>query len=131
MRSSVLQKLRLLALPQLSVSDELPFQESGVPRYTKNPRVIYVGETQTANDNLIRTLDRSVEITQETVSVTIYFSTDAKNPISTYETAVNSLRGLRTSIQLDGANSREVAVNTSYDEDLLITEVEYTLTRIT
>lgn len=130
MRDSVIAKIKGLSLNGISVSQELPYDESGVARYTKNPKTIYVDNAQKSESNIIQTLDLSVNLNQQTTSVSIYFTTDAKNPLYQYDTLVSSLRNLKNTIQLDGATQREVAVNTSFEDDLLITQMEYTLTRL-
>lgn len=130
MRSSVVDKIKGLSITGITVSQELPYDESGVARYTKNPKTIYVDREQRDESNIIQTLDASVNLNQQTTSVSIYFTTDAKNPLYQYDNVINSLRGLKDTIVLDGAHTREVAVSTSYEDDLLITQMDYRLTRL-
>ena len=71
----------------------------------------------------------NIETTTE--SVTVYFTVDAKNVPANYETAISSMKGIKDTVTSNGATQRTVAVSTSYTNDLLINELEYTFTRIT
>lgn len=130
MRQSVLEKLRVSSLMPLSVSSELPFNESGVPLYIKNPKTIYVDETQTETAPLISTMD-ALSINILTKSVKIYFATDAKRILPNSETIETTLYNLKNSIEFPGSISRNAAVSKTYEDDLLVTEIEYSISRLT
>jgi hypothetical protein len=130
MRQQVIDKLKGLALTSYSVTEELPFDESDNPLYIKNPKRIYIDNTQTAQEPLIVALD-GLNIETTTESVTVYFTVDAKNVPANYETAISSMKGIKDTVTSNGATQRTVAVSTSYTNDLLINELEYTFTRIT
>lgn len=129
MRSSILSLLPGLNLGGFSVSQELPFSATGVELYLKNPRVLYVDREQTETIPLFATLDaHSISTTIQ--SVTVYFSTDAKNAPPQLDTIITGLRSIKDTISSPGANQRTVQVRTRYEGDLLVNEVEYRFTRV-
>lgn len=129
MRTQVIDKVKALAPTGFKIASELPFEETGTELYSKNPKTIYIDNAVTEDVPIVQTL-QGVTISNTTTSVTIFFTTDAKNVPASYETLVNNLRGLKDTIEHTGANARESFVRTSYIGDLLLTEVEYRLTRI-
>ncbi len=130
MRQQLLDKIQALAVNSLNVSNELPYEESGTPRYIKNPRTIYVDRDSIDSSPLIVTLDRSVGLSTETTSVSVFFTTDAKNPPNSLESTIQSLRGLKDTVDSAGSATRECLVSTDYVGDLLVTELEYRLTKL-
>lgn len=129
MRTAVINSIKGLALTGYSNTDELPFDDSGTALYLKNPKTVYVDRESTTTEPLIPTLD-SADIRQTTTTVTAYFTVDAKNPPANYESTVDSLRLIKSSIDHPGANRRDAVVSTSYAGDLLVTQVEYNFTRV-
>ena len=129
MRDSVINSIKGLALTGYNVSVELPFDDGGAEMYLRNPKTVYVDTVQTERTPLISTLD-GVDISTTTKSTTAYFTIDAKNPPLNYDSTIASLESVKNAIELDGANRREAFVTTSYNGDLLVTQVEYTLTRV-
>lgn len=128
MRDSVLTKLKTTSLGGFSVSNELPYSESGGDLYLKNPKTLYVDRERTETVPLVITLD-GLDISTTTTSVTIYFSTDAKNAPSHLDTLITNIKGIKNTIDHPGANQRDVNVRTSYEGDLLINEVEFRFTK--
>lgn len=129
MREQVIDAIKGLALTGYNVVTEVPYDDSGNPLFLKNPKRIYVDNTQTAQEPLILALN-GLSINNTTTSVTVYFTVDAKNVPASYETTISSLKSIKDTIVFDGAVQRNIAVATSYAGDLLISEVEYTFTRI-
>lgn len=128
MRDSVLTKLKTISLGGFSVSNELPYSESGGELYLKNPKTLYVSRETTDTIPLVITLD-GADISTTTTSVVVYFSTDAKNSPSHLDTLLTNIKGLKYSIDHPGANQRDVNVRTSFAGDLLINEVEFRFTK--
>ena len=95
----------------------------------KNPKTIYIDNLQVEQEPLIVALN-AFSINNEINIVRVYFTTDAKNPVNNYEKLVDQLRGLKDSIELSGATTREALVSTEYAGDLLITELEYRITKL-
>tara|TARA_B110000285_G_C14948442_1_gene525508 strand:- start:153 stop:545 length:393 start_codon:yes stop_codon:yes gene_type:complete len=129
MRTQVIDKIKALALNGIKLSNELPFEESGVAQHIKNPKTIYVDSTQFDTVPVIQTLS-GLNITNTTTSVSVYLAVDAKQPLAQLDNIIQSLRGLKNTIVLDGTHTRESTVSQNYDNDLLIVNVEYNLTRI-
>lgn len=129
MRTQVIDKIKALALNGVSLSSELPFEESGVAQHIKNPKTIYVDRTQFESVPIVQALN-GLNINNTTTTVSVYLAVDAKNPLVQLDSIVQSLRGIEDSIELDGTHTRESTVSTDYEDDLLVVNVEYNLTRI-
>lgn len=129
MRAETIAYLQSQNLGGMTLSQDLPFDDSGVPLYLKNVRTVYVDQKQIANAPIVQTLG-GVNINNEETSVIVYFALDAKNLITTYGTVVETIKAVKDSISLDGVHTRVAAVDTEYENDLLITQITITLTRI-
>lgn len=130
MRDSILDLLYTVPLGQFRVSRELPFDETGVALYSKNPRTIYVDYETEQSLPLFVTLN-SADINTTTSSVAVYFTTDAKKTPPNLRELINGIKGLKTQISAPGANRREVIHNIDYDGDMMTVTVEFRFTRIT
>ena len=129
MRAQVIDKIKALALNGVSLSNELPYSESDVAQYIKNPKTIYVDRTQYESVPIVQALN-GLNINNTTTTVSVYLAVDAKNPLVQLDSIIQSLRDLEDTIVLDGAHTRESTVSTDYEDDLLVVNVEYNLTRI-
>jgi len=129
MRTQVVDSIKSLALNGISLSNELPYDESGSAIYIKNPKTLYVDRTQYESVPIIQTLN-GLNINNTTTTVTVYLAVDAKNPLTQLDSIINSLRGIENTLVLEGTHTRESTVSTDYENDLLIVNVEYRLTRI-
>jgi hypothetical protein len=129
MRTQVIDKIKSLALNGINVTSELPFNESGNAIYLKNPKTLYVDRTQFESVPIVQTLN-GLNISNTTTSVTVYLAVDAKNPQAQLDTIIEGLRGIRDTIVLEGAHTRDCTVSTSYQNDILIVTVDYRLIRI-
>ena len=130
MRASVIDYLQSLSLGSFIVSSELPFSESGVPLYIKNLKKIYVDVDQSTSESLIRTLS-GVNITRDTVAVTVYLANDAKSLTPNYDEVVGLIRAAKDILPTAGFSSREVDVQTSFEADKLITQIELRYIKLT
>lgn len=130
MRNQVLTAIRSASLQAVNISSELPFTDSGTSVYTRNPKTLYVGETNSTTEPLLETLD-GTSISNTTTSVTVYFTTDAKNVQPWYETNIDTLKGLLPDIDMPGSTARDVQLTTEFEGDLLLTEIEYRITKLT
>ena len=129
MRSDVLTYLKTQNLGSLSVSNDLPFDDSGAPLYLKNVKKVYVTSDQVSTDPVIQTLG-GVNISNEATSVTIYFTVDAKTLITNYDTIVSTLRNVKDNVNIQGVHTRNAEVVTEFVDDLLVTSITITLTKI-
>jgi hypothetical protein len=107
----------------------LPYQEGDTGLFVKNPKTIYVDSAEVDLIPLFDTLDGQNFNLEQSI-VRIYFTTDAKKPIANYDQVLNQLRSLKNSIEYPGATRRETTVSTSYEGDLLVTELVYRLTKL-
>lgn len=130
MRQELLDYIKGLNLTSLAVSNDLPFADGGVPLYLKNARTVYVDRPQVTSDPFIQTLG-GVTIANETTSIAVYFTLDAKQLISNYETIITSLKAGKDITTISGVNRRECDISTEYEGDLLITTLEFRYIKIT
>lgn len=129
MRDEIRTYIGTLNLGGFLLSQEVPWSENGNPLYLKNPKRIYVDVTQTETDPFIQTLN-GLTFSNETTVVRLYFSTDAKQIPSNYETVVSELKKGKDITTIQGVNRRECVVNTSFENDMLVTELEYRFTKL-
>lgn len=129
MRTRVLDYLQTIALGSYRLSRELPRSESGVALFIKNPKTIYVDESQRESTVLLRTLDGQ-NINVETERLEAVFSNDAKNAPYNYAELVESITQAKNIYSEGGFISRESVLSTNIEDDLLITRVEIAFTKI-
>lgn len=129
MRTEILDYLKSLKLKNFNISDELPFSNSGTALYLKNIKRIYVDIEQVTNEPFLN-LFGNFSIDSEVHSVRLYFSTDAKQLPSDYSTVVSDIRAGKAITTLDNFYRREVLSQTSFENDLMITEFEFRFTKI-
>lgn len=130
MRQELLDYFGTQNLGSFILSQELPYDSSGTALYVKNPKRIYVDRSQITTDPIILTLN-GVNISNEIASVRVYFSSDAKQLPPSYDDALTSLRAGKDASNIQGYQRRECLVSTSYQEDLLVTELEFRFTKLT
>lgn len=129
MRSDVLAYLKTVNLGSLSITNDLPFDDSDTPLYLKNAKKVYVDAEQVSSEPVVQTLG-GVNISNESTSVSIYFTVDAKTLITNYDTIVSTLRSVKDNVNIDGVHTRVSDVSTEYVNDLLVTQTTITLTKI-
>jgi len=130
MRTELVEYLDGENLGGYVLSRELPWSSSGQPLYVKNAKKIYVDKTNYTTDPLITTLDgRSIANT--IYSVRLYFSNDAKQLPPSYDELIEVLRTAKDASTITGVQRRDVIIETSFQEDLMITELEYRFTKLT
>lgn len=129
MRQQLIDYIGSQNLGGFILSQELPFSSSGTALYIKNAKRIYVDRTQFSNEPLIVTFD-GVQVDSEIASVRVYFASDAKQIPPNYDSAVTSLRAAKDVATITGVTRRECIISTTFEEDLLITELEFRFTTI-
>ena len=130
MRTELIEYLQGQNLGAFVLSQELPWSSSGVALYTKNAKKIYVDKTQYSTDPLIATLD-GLNITNTIHTVRLYFSNDAKQLPPSYDDLITTLRAAKDASTITGVTRRDVVVTSDFEEDLLVTELEYRFTKLT
>jgi len=129
MRQELVDYIGTQNLGAFILSQELPYSSSGVPLYIKNVKRIYVDRTQFSNEPLIVTLD-GTQVDSEIASVRVYFASDAKQLPPNYDTVVTSLRAGKDTATITGVTRRDCVISTTFEEDLLVTELEFRFTTI-
>ena len=129
MRQEVLDYIQSLDLGSYTVSNELPWEESGTTLYTKNLKKIYVDIDQFEVDPLIVTFS-GLNINNEVTVIRIFFANDAKNIPPTYSDVVAGLKSAKDIEVTQGFNRREALVSTTIEADRLVTEVELRFTKL-
>lgn len=129
MRQEVLDYITGLALGGYLLSEESPWRDNAIPLYIKNLKKIYVDNVEYLSEPLIATLG-TLSINQQTQSTRIYFANDAKTVPSNYDTLVQDLILAKNIDIADGTNRREATVAVSYENDVMVTEIEIRFTKI-
>jgi hypothetical protein len=129
MRQELIDYIGTQNLGGFILSNELPYSSSGVPLYVKNAKRIYVDRTEYSNEPLIVTLD-GTQVDSEIASVRVYFASDAKQLPPNYDTVVTALRAAKDTSTITGVSRRECIISTTFEEDLLVTELEFRFTTI-
>lgn len=130
MRAELLSYLQDLRLKTLNVSEELPFSNSGISMFLKNPKRIYLDLEQISTEPFIA-LFGSFNIDSEVHSVRLYFSTDAKQLPSDYSSIIAQIRAGKNVTTAERYHRREVTNQTTFENDLMITEFEFRFTKLT
>jgi hypothetical protein len=129
MRQELIDYIGTQNLGGFILSNELPYSSSGTPLYQKNAKRIYVDRTEYSNQPLITTLD-GTQVDSEIASVRVYFASDAKQLPPNYDTVITSLRAGKDTSTITGVTRRDCTISTSFEEDLLITQLEFRFTTI-
>jgi hypothetical protein len=129
MRSEILTYLQGADLGTIKVSSEFPYSNSGLELYYKNPKYVYVGEENKEIKTIVATMD-GLNIDEQVDSLFVYLATDAKSIPSDYDKALEAIRNARyLPISLDYINTQSI-VKTQYNNDLMLTEVEFVFSKI-
>jgi len=123
MREQVIDYIQGLNLGTFALSTQAPYDENNQPLYIKNPKKIYVDYPQSDTEPFIQTLN-GTSISNETTSVNVYLSTDAKLIPSNYESVITQIKTAKDLTTIEGINRREVQVSSEFESDLLVTTVE-------
>jgi hypothetical protein len=129
MRQEVLDYINSLALGGYLLSQEVPWSDNAIPLYIKNLKKIYVDNVEYLSEPLIATLG-TLSINQQTRTIRIYFANDAKTVPSNYDTLVEDLITVKDIDLNDGTNRREADVSVSYENDVMVTEIEIRFTKL-
>jgi len=77
-------------LTQFAVSQELPWEQNGMPLHRKNMKKIYVDRTTQVQNTIIPTLD-NVNVLINDLTCLAYVCVDAKNPPSQLDNLINNI----------------------------------------
>lgn len=123
MRSLVLDYLNANKVTGFTVTNALPYSASGQPLYLNNFKSIYVDQPQTSQEPLIDVLN-GAGIVNETTTIRVYVTTDAKQLPANYDALVSSIKNARLDSDIAGVTQRATAVSTEYQSDALVTQFD-------
>ncbi len=129
MRDLIVDYIESLDIGTYKLSSEQPWSESDTPLYVKNLKTLYVATDQTETETLLATLDGS-NIQSKIVTVTLYFSNDAKSLPHNYASLLNQLLEINDIEDIETNWNRKVANTSSFEGDILITQVDYIFTKL-
>jgi hypothetical protein len=98
--------------------------------YLKNLKKVYVSQDSVEIVPLFATLD-GLDIPSEVTTVTVYLACDAKQTPPNLDQVIAAVRTAKNITTISGVNRRECNVISSYDNDLLVTELEFKFTKLT
>lgn len=113
-------------LTQFSVSQELPWSQSGQPLYLKNKKVVYVDRPRLEQNTLIGLVGPGADVYQNDLIAEAFLAVDAKNPPSQLDSEIAQILAARdlTGIVNFGTESDYVV---DIQEDVLIYTFEFRL----
>lgn len=130
MRTEILDYLQSQNLGTITVSREYPWSENGVPMYLKNLKKVYAEAEQVENTPLITALDGTY-VPSEVTTVTVFIACDAKQTPPNLDQIIASIRTAKDITTIEGVFRRECSVSTSYENDVLVTQLDFRFTKIT
>jgi hypothetical protein len=130
MRTEILDYLQSQNLGLFTVTREQPWTENDIPLYLKNLKKVYVSQDSVEIVPLFATLD-GLDIPSEVTTVTVYLACDAKQTPPNLDQVIAAVKTAKNITTITGVNRRECSVVSSYDNDLLITELEFKFTKLT
>jgi hypothetical protein len=130
MRTAIYDHIDSVSKGSFTLTNELPWDSSGIALYLKNPKRIYVNVDQVTEELVYATLNGHC-INNEITTVSVYFACDAKQLPSNYETLVSGIREAKNSTDITGVSRRECDVTTTFEADMLLTEFEFRFINIT
>lgn len=130
MREDVLDYIQGSNLGTYKLSRSVPRDESGAPLFIKNPKTIYVDNENKTVNQLFPSFNGPT-ISTELTTLLIVFSNDTKIIPNNYNELVGILVAAKDVKPLAGIITRDVTVSTAIDDDLQITTVEITYSKIT
>jgi hypothetical protein len=129
MRDEILNYLRSQNLGVITVTQELPWSENGQELYLKNLKKVYVDRDNVEVVPLVATLD-AVKISTEVTTVSVYLGCDAKVLPPNLDQAIAVMRLAKDITTIDGVNRRDCDVTTSFEGDVLLTQLDFRFTKL-
>lgn len=129
MRKQILDYVKKQNLGSFKVDEALPRTESGEALFIKNPRRIYVDNPQIEDTPILSALN-GLNIYNSTIRVAVIFATDSKVLSANYNELVDQLLKAKEIDPELGFNTRSADISSEYVNDLLITEIEFSYTKL-
>lgn len=129
MRTEVLDYLKSIKFATYAVSEELPFNNSGVQMYLKNAKRIYVDEDQYSVEEFMPVMN-GYNVDAHVTTVRVFFSNDSKQLPKDYTQTVGYVRALKDLPEFREYFRRSVDILTEHDQDLMVTSFEFRFTKL-
>lgn len=130
MRQRVIDYIKSSKLGTYKLSDQIPREEGGASIILKNPKTIYVDQEQRSINQVFQTFSGpNLHIDQ--LTLVISFANDTKKVPLNYSELVGILVLAKDLYADGGFTNRDVSVNTEIIDDLQVTTVELSYTKIT
>ena len=129
MRTEIYDYIDGLSKTGFTLSSALPWTADGVALYQKNFKTIYVDMDNVTHDTVFATMN-GLTFENETTTVRVYFTTDAKQLPSNYETLVSAIREARNIDTITGVTQRQSDVTRTFEADSMVTEIEFRFTKL-
>jgi hypothetical protein len=131
MRTPILDYLKANKkhLAPLMISDNLPWEDNGGALYHHNKKHIYVDTPQTSQTPIADALNGAGYV-DEVTTVSVYFVSDAKQPLSNYDALCEIIKGARTGIDTTGYIQKLVQVSSNYNVDALVTQFDFSFRKL-
>lgn len=125
MRDTLLTQITTnLSSTSVSVSSELPFENGGVPLYTRNKKTFYLAEEEIEKTTLYKTMDGN-QIDQTVTTIVGYLCVDAKNPLTDIDTIISNVISAKSSITSTVEADCEYSTETEGDDLTYIFEYTF------
>jgi len=113
-----------------TISQELPYTVDNQPLFIKNSKKIYIDLPAITITNAFPTLD-NLSVRQETVRITLFMSNEAR-VLPGYNDVIANLQNLKddTGVKQMGYTGRNCSVTTRYQDNLLVTQIDYEFSRL-
>jgi hypothetical protein len=112
-------------LTQFAVSQELPWEQNGLPLFRKNMKKIYVDRTQQEETTLIPVLDGN-DVFQDDLITQVYVAVDAKNTPTQLDALISKILATKSTISVVNFGL-ESDYTVDKQEDVLIYTFEFRL----
>ena len=129
MRTEIYDYIDGLSKGTFTLSAQLPWTQDGVALHLKNFKTIYVDMDDVTHDTILSTMD-GLTFENETTTVRVYFTTDAKQLPTNYETLVAAIRNARDLTAITGVTQRQADVSRTFESDAMVTEIEFRFTKL-
>lgn len=125
MRDEILDYIKSLKIAGYTISDELPFSNSGDTMFKKNAKKIYVDQPAYSNEVFIPLLD-GTNVMADLETIQVFFSNDSKNTPKEFTLLVYGLNAAAESVKKPQHYTTTTEHQFEHDGDKTITT--YTIT---
>jgi len=127
MRTQLLSAITtaISTLTQFAVSQELPWEQNGLPLFRKNMKKVYVDRTEQEETTLIPVLDGN-DVFQDDLITQVFVAVDAKNTPTQLDALISKILATKSTISVVNFGL-ESDYTVDKQEDVLIYTFEFRL----